>query len=100
MPRFDLAVRNGTIGRGIDDDLTRVDPELVVAVSAKRLLSAQHHTTFGWYRLRGWPMGTIRDRRILLANCDVVGVPDCVYLKRPNARHRPTPSHSEARVGS
>ena len=51
------------------------------------LLSAQDHTTFDGYRLRGWPTQTIRAGRVVFDKGKVVGVPDGRYLKRPDALH-------------
>jgi len=82
-----LYPRKGTIAVGRDADLTIVDPDLEATVSRDRLLSAQDHTTFEGYRLKGWPTHTIRAGRVVYANGEVVGSPDGRYLKRPDSLH-------------
>ncbi|HLZ31379.1 MAG TPA: dihydroorotase family protein [Chloroflexota bacterium] len=86
-----LFPRKGTIAVGQDADLTVVDPELEATVTRDRLLSAQDHTTFEGYRLKGWPTYTIRAGRVVYADGQVVGQPDGRYLKRPDALHRAPP---------
>jgi dihydropyrimidinase/allantoinase len=95
-----LYPRKGTIVVGGDADLTIVDPELEAAVSAERLLSAQDHTTFDGYHLKGWPTHTIRAGKLVYANGEVVGAPDGVYLKRPDALHRATGARAAASVSA
>jgi dihydroorotase-like cyclic amidohydrolase len=93
-----LFPRKGTIAVGQDADLTVVDPELEAPVTRERLLSAQDHTTFEGYPLRGWPTHTIRAGHVVYAHGQVLGVPDGRYLKRPDALHRATESPSRAAV--
>ena len=83
-----LYPRKGTIAVGQDADLTIVDPELEAPVTRERLLSAQDHTTFDGYPLKGWPTHTIRAGRVVFANGEVVGAADGRYLKRPDVLHR------------
>jgi dihydroorotase-like cyclic amidohydrolase len=83
-----LFPRKGTIAVGQDADLTVVDPQLEATVTPTRLLSAQDHTTFDGYPLKGWPTHTIRAGHVIYANGQVVGQPDGRYLKRPDALHR------------
>jgi dihydroorotase-like cyclic amidohydrolase len=87
-----LFPRKGTIAVGQDADLTVVDPQLEATVSRERLLSAQDHTTFEGYWLKGWPTHTIRAGRVVYADGRVVGQPDGRYLKRPDALHRRAPA--------
>jgi dihydropyrimidinase/allantoinase len=93
-----LYPRKGTIAVGSDADLTIVDPDLEAPVTTQRLLSAQDHTTFEGYRLKGWPMHTIRGGRVMYADGEVVGAPDGVYLKRPDVLHRPASAPAPAAV--
>jgi dihydropyrimidinase/allantoinase len=83
-----LYPRKGTIAVGQDADLTVVDPDLEANVTRERLLSAQDHTTFEGYPLRGWPTHTIRAGHVVYADGQVLGQPDGRYLKRPDALHR------------
>jgi dihydropyrimidinase/allantoinase len=85
-----LYPRKGTIGVGCDADLTVIDPSIEATVTRDRLLSAQDHTTFEGYSLKGWPTHTIRAGRVVFANGDVVGRPDGQYLRRPDALHAAT----------
>jgi dihydroorotase-like cyclic amidohydrolase len=94
-----LFPRKGTIAVGQDADLTVVDPELEARVSPERLLSAQDHTTFDGYPLKGWPTHTIRAGRVVYADGRVVGQPDGRYLKRPDVFHRAAEVRSSAVVG-
>lgn len=82
-----LYPRKGSIMVGMDADLTVIDPNLEQSVTAETLLSAQDHTTFEGYRLKGWPTHTIRAGRVQFENGRVVGQPDGRYLKRPVALH-------------
>ncbi len=89
-----LFPRKGTIAVGQDADLTVLDPESEATVTRDRLLSAQDHTTFEGYRLKGWPTHTIRAGRVVYADGQVVGQPDGRYLKRPDALHRARPDRA------
>ncbi|HEX8969521.1 MAG TPA: dihydroorotase family protein [Chloroflexota bacterium] len=75
----------GTIGVGMDADLAIVDPELEAPVTTERLLSAQDHTPFDGFLVKGWTTHTIRAGRLMYADGKVVGAPDGRYLKRPIA---------------
>jgi dihydroorotase-like cyclic amidohydrolase len=94
-----LFPRKGAISVGQDADLTVVDPEFEATVSAERLLSAQDHTTFDGYPLKGWPTHTIRAGRVVYADGRVVGEPDGRYLKRPDALHRSREAPVQTAIG-
>jgi dihydroorotase-like cyclic amidohydrolase len=85
-----LYPRKGTIAVGMDADLAIVDPELEAPVTTDRLLSAQDHTPFEGFRLKGWPTHTIRAGRVIFENGKLLGRPDGTYLRRPITRF-PTP---------
>jgi dihydroorotase-like cyclic amidohydrolase len=87
-----LFPRKGTIAIGSDADLAIVDPQHEERVTAERLLSAQDHTTFADYPLKGWPTHTIRAGRLVYENGRVLGAPDGRYLKRPVALHDTAPA--------
>lgn len=82
-----LFPRKGTIAVGADADLTVIDPELEATITPERLLSAQDHTTFEGFSLKGWPVKTIRAGRLMFDAGKVVGPPNGRYLKRPIALH-------------
>ena len=92
---FGLYPRKGTIAVGSDADLAIVDPELAAPVTVDRLLSAQDHSPFDGFPLKGWVTTTVRGGRIAFANGKAVGKPDGRYLRRP---YRPAPE--TARVGA
>ncbi len=84
---FGLWPRKGTIAVGSDADLAIVDPNLEAPVTTDRLLSAQGHTPFEGFPVKGWPTHTIRAGRLMYENGRVVGQMDGRYLKRPNGLH-------------
>ncbi len=85
---FGLYPRKGTIAVGSDADLAVIDPDLEAPVTRDRLLSAQDHTPFEGFPVKGWPTHTIRAGRVVYANGRVTGRPDGQYLRRPDALQR------------
>jgi dihydropyrimidinase/allantoinase len=82
---FGLYPRKGNIAVGSDADLTIVDPNVQAPVTLDRLLSAQDHSPFEGFQIKGWPTHTIRAGRVVFANGRIQGEPDGRYLKRPLA---------------
>ncbi|MBV9121204.1 MAG: dihydroorotase family protein [Chloroflexi bacterium] len=82
---FGLYPRKGSLTVGADADLTVVDPDLERTVTPDMLLSAQDHTPFQGYRVKGWPTHTLRAGRVMFADGQVQGQADGRYLKRPDA---------------
>jgi dihydropyrimidinase/allantoinase len=80
-----LYPRKGTLDVGGDADITVIDPDLEAPVTTERLLSAQDHTAFEGFRVRGWPTHTIVGGRVQLRDGKVVGRTDGGYVKRPVA---------------
>jgi dihydropyrimidinase/allantoinase len=82
---YGLFPRKGTIAVGSDADLAILDPELEAPVTVERLLSAQDHTPFEGFPVRGWVTQTVRAGRLVYADGRVSGRADGRYLKRPVA---------------
>jgi dihydropyrimidinase/allantoinase len=84
---FGLYPRKGTIAVGADGDLAVVDPNEEGPVTVERCLSAQDHTPFDGFPIKGWPTHTVRGGQVMFADGKVVGKPDGRFLKRPLALH-------------
>ena len=80
---YGLFPRKGTIAVGADADLAVLDPELEAPVTVDRLLSAQDHTPFEGFPVRGWVNHTVRAGRVVYADGRVLGGMDGQYLRRP-----------------
>lgn len=80
---YGLFPKKGTIAVGSDADLAIIDPELAAPVTLDRLLSAQDHSPFEGFPVKGWVTQTIRDGRVVFDAGRVIGAPDGRYLKRP-----------------
>jgi dihydroorotase-like cyclic amidohydrolase len=81
---FGLFPRKGTIAVGADADVTVLDPNVEAPVTVDRLLSAQDHTPFDGFPVKGWSTHTIRAGQVLFADGKVVGQPDGKFLRRPD----------------
>jgi dihydroorotase-like cyclic amidohydrolase len=82
---FGLSPRKGSIAVGADADLAVVDPNLEAPVSLDRLHSAQDHTPFDGFPVKGWVTQTVRAGRLVFDDGKVIGPPDGRFLKRPIA---------------
>ncbi len=82
---FGLYPQKGTLAVGSDADLTVLDPNVEKPVTTDILLSAQNHTPFEGFPIKGWPTHTIRAGRLMYADGRVTGKADGRYLKRPSA---------------
>lgn len=80
---YGLYPRKGMIAVGSDPDIAIVDPELAGPVTRERLLSAQDHTPFEGFPVKGWVSETIRAGEVVFRDGRVVGGPTGRYLKRP-----------------
>ena len=80
-----LYPRKGSLEIGADADIAVLDPELDAAVTTERLLSAQDHTAFEGFGVKGWPTHTIVGGRVQYREGKVVGRTDGSYVKRPVA---------------
>lgn len=82
-----LYPRKGGLSVGMDADFAIVDPNLEAPVTVDRLLSAQNHTPFDGFPLKGWPTRTVRGGRLMFDQGQVVGPMDGRYLRRPDGLH-------------
>jgi dihydropyrimidinase/allantoinase len=97
---FGLYPRKGTIAVGADADLTVVDPNEEGPVTVERCLSAQDHTPFDGFPIKGWPTHTVRAGRLMFERGKVVGPPDGTFLMRPLALHAETSGESRVASGA
>ena len=77
---FGLAPGKGRIAIGSDADLAVVDLDLTRRVTPDVLLSAQDHTPFEGFELRGWPVATIVGGRPAYRDGAVAGEPTGAVL--------------------
>ena len=80
-----LYPRKGSLEVGADADIAVLDPELEAPVTTERLLSAQDHTAFDGFRVKGWPTHTIVGGRVQYRDGRVVGGTTGRYVRRPVA---------------
>lgn len=97
---FGLFPRKGTIAIGTDADLVVLDPNLDLPVTTERLLSAQDHTPFEGFRVKGWPTHTVRGGHVQYENGRIVGKTDGQFIKRPIALHGENRSGGRTEVAS
>lgn len=61
-----LGLELGTLGVGQAADITVIDPEKVARVDKERFYSMARNTPFDGWELKGWPVMTIVDGRVLM----------------------------------
>ncbi|MGE5483560.1 MAG: dihydroorotase [Ignavibacteriales bacterium] len=79
--------QKGSISVGADADLAIIDLGLKRTVTTNILLSAQDHTPFAGFVLKGWPVRTVLRGRTVYRNGEIAGEPEGRYLKRPVRRY-------------
>lgn len=78
-----LYPRKGSLDVGADADIAVLDPELEAPVTTERLLSAQDHTAFDGFPVKGWPTHTIVGGRLQFRDGKLVGRTTGRFIKRP-----------------
>ena len=63
-----LGLPLGTLSVGQAADITVIDPEKVARVEKERFYSMARNTPFDGWELKGWPVMTIVDGRLLMEN--------------------------------
>lgn len=61
-----LGLELGTLGVGQAADITVIDPEKIARVDKERFYSMARNTPFDGWELKGWPVMTIVDGRVLM----------------------------------
>lgn len=85
---FGLYPRKGCLAIGSDADLAIVDMNKEQPITTELCQSAQDHTPFEGFLIRGWPTHTIVRGQVMLANGAVTGQPTGEFIKRPVALHQ------------
>lgn len=67
-----LGLDKGKIGPGADADITIIDPELTEVVDVKRFASKGKNSPFGGWELKGMPVATIVNGKIVMNNRELI----------------------------
>jgi dihydropyrimidinase/allantoinase len=84
---FGLYPRKGAIAIGADADFAIVEMEKEQPVTVEGSLSAQDHSPFEGFVIKGWPTQTIVRGQVIFDNGKVVGKRTGQFIKRPVALH-------------
>jgi dihydropyrimidinase len=82
---YGIYPQKGTIAVGSDADLAIVDLEAERVVRAEDLQGMSDFSPFEGKRLRGWPVATIKDGKIVARDGKIIGPPEGRYLPRKPA---------------
>ncbi len=85
---FGLFPRKGCIAIGADADFAIVDMNLEKPIKAAELQSAQDHTPFEDFPVKGWVEKTIVRGRLMFDDGEIVGEKHGEFIKRPTALHQ------------
>ena len=84
---FGLYPRKGCIAIGADADFAIVDMQKEQPVTVEGSLSAQDHSPFEGFEMKGWPVQTIVRGQVMFADGKVADKKIGEFIKRPTALH-------------
>jgi len=92
---FGLFPRKGSIAIGADADFAVIDMQKEQRVTADLCLSAQDHTPFEGFAVKGWPAQTVLRGRVIFDRGRVISSGTGEYIKRPTGLHNQDGSRQE-----